>query len=139
MPPGLWGQLSFPTYGHVCLAYHECTRVCQGACLPIPTASTQAHAVAQQHNHFCKCVSRCELTCLLTLPVQDMWVHMDEAITLHCDVPFATPADLPITWMFAKDVSCTCTCKGVQRHSWEDWAWVAMPASTQLCTCEDYQ
>lgn len=39
------------------------------------------------------------------LPVQDMWARADEAVTLHCDVPFATPPDLPITWMFAKDVS----------------------------------
>ncbi|XP_074969419.1 sperm acrosome membrane-associated protein 6 [Phalacrocorax aristotelis] len=40
----------------------------------------------------------------LDCPVQDMWTHMDEAITLHCDVPFSTPRDLPITWMFAKDL-----------------------------------
>ncbi|XP_019326830.1 PREDICTED: sperm acrosome membrane-associated protein 6 [Aptenodytes forsteri] len=40
----------------------------------------------------------------LDCPVQDVWAHADEAITLHCDVPFATPPDLPITWMFAKDL-----------------------------------
>ncbi|KAK4812309.1 hypothetical protein QYF61_014095 [Mycteria americana] len=40
----------------------------------------------------------------LDCPVQDMWARADEAITLHCDVPFATPPDLPITWMFAKDL-----------------------------------
>ncbi|XP_013026305.1 sperm acrosome membrane-associated protein 6 isoform X2 [Anser cygnoides] len=40
----------------------------------------------------------------LDCPVQDVWVHEDEAITLHCDVPFAVPPDLPITWMFAKDI-----------------------------------
>ncbi|XP_009887204.1 PREDICTED: uncharacterized protein LOC104289887 [Charadrius vociferus] len=40
----------------------------------------------------------------LDCPVQDMWAHADEAITLHCDVPFATPPNLPITWMFAKDL-----------------------------------
>ncbi|KAM6373239.1 LOW QUALITY PROTEIN: sperm acrosome membrane-associated protein 6 [Pluvialis apricaria] len=40
----------------------------------------------------------------LDCPVQDMWAHADEAITLHCDVPFAIPPDLPITWMFAKDL-----------------------------------
>lgn len=39
------------------------------------------------------------------LPVQDVWVHEDEAITLHCDVPFAVPPELQVTWMFAKDVS----------------------------------
>ncbi|XP_040388802.1 sperm acrosome membrane-associated protein 6 isoform X4 [Cygnus olor] len=39
----------------------------------------------------------------LDCPVQDVWVHEDEATTLHCDVPFAVPPDLPITWMFAKD------------------------------------
>lgn len=39
------------------------------------------------------------------LPVQDLWVHEDEAITLHCDVPFAVPPELQVTWMFAKDVS----------------------------------
>lgn len=55
--------------------------------------------------------------CLSMLPVQDTWAHAEEAITLHCDVPFATPPNLPITWMFAKDVSCTCLCKGVRRHS----------------------
>ncbi|XP_052544527.1 sperm acrosome membrane-associated protein 6-like isoform X2 [Tympanuchus pallidicinctus] len=36
-------------------------------------------------------------------PVQDLWVHEDEAITLHCDVPFAVPPELQVTWMFAKD------------------------------------
>ena len=51
------------------------------------------------------------------LPVQDTWTHAGEAITLHCDVPFATPSDLPVTWMFAKDVSCTGVGKGVRRHS----------------------
>ncbi|XP_032863029.2 sperm acrosome membrane-associated protein 6 [Tyto alba] len=40
----------------------------------------------------------------LDCPVQDMWTRADEAITLHCDVPFATPSDLPVTWMFAKDL-----------------------------------
>ncbi|XP_040388799.1 sperm acrosome membrane-associated protein 6 isoform X2 [Cygnus olor] len=40
----------------------------------------------------------------LDCPVQDVWVHEDEATTLHCDVPFAVPPDLPITWMFAKDI-----------------------------------
>ncbi|KAM6110715.1 sperm acrosome membrane-associated protein 6-like [Pterocles gutturalis] len=40
----------------------------------------------------------------LDCPVQDMWARADEAITLRCDVPFATSADLPITWMFAKDL-----------------------------------
>eukprot|EP00075_Anas_platyrhynchos_P012519 XP_027301772.1 sperm acrosome membrane-associated protein 6 [Anas platyrhynchos] len=49
-------------------------------------------------------MSICELTCLPMFPVQDVWVHEDEAITLHCDVPFAVPPDLPITWMFAKDI-----------------------------------
>lgn len=42
---------------------------------------------------------------LAMLPVQDVWVHEDEAITLHCDVPFAVPPELQVTWMFAKDVS----------------------------------
>ncbi|XP_021271649.1 sperm acrosome membrane-associated protein 6-like [Numida meleagris] len=37
-------------------------------------------------------------------PVQDVWVHEDEAITLHCDVPFAVPPELQVTWMFAKDI-----------------------------------
>ncbi|XP_052544763.1 sperm acrosome membrane-associated protein 6-like [Tympanuchus pallidicinctus] len=37
-------------------------------------------------------------------PVQDLWVHEDEAITLHCDVPFAVPPELQVTWMFAKDI-----------------------------------
>ncbi|KAM8991728.1 sperm acrosome membrane-associated protein 6 [Ara ararauna] len=40
----------------------------------------------------------------LDCPVQDVQVHTDEAITLLCDVPFATPPNLPITWMFAKDL-----------------------------------
>ncbi|KAM6403260.1 sperm acrosome membrane-associated protein 6 [Rhynochetos jubatus] len=40
----------------------------------------------------------------LDCPVQDVWAHADEATTLHCDVPFATPPDLPVTWMFAKDL-----------------------------------
>ncbi|CAM9573101.1 unnamed protein product [Bubo scandiacus] len=40
----------------------------------------------------------------LDCPVQDTWTHTGEAITLHCDVPFATPSDLPVTWMFAKDL-----------------------------------
>ncbi|XP_065587702.1 sperm acrosome membrane-associated protein 6-like [Cyrtonyx montezumae] len=37
-------------------------------------------------------------------PVQDVWVQEDEAITLHCDVPFAVPPELQVTWMFAKDI-----------------------------------
>ncbi|XP_057262488.1 sperm acrosome membrane-associated protein 6-like [Pezoporus wallicus] len=37
-------------------------------------------------------------------PVQDMQVHTDEAVTLLCDVPFAIPPNLPVTWMFAKDL-----------------------------------
>ncbi|KAM9218650.1 sperm acrosome membrane-associated protein 6-like [Leptosomus discolor] len=37
-------------------------------------------------------------------PVQDVWARADEAVTLHCDVPFAIPPDLPITWMFVKDL-----------------------------------
>ncbi|XP_010022682.1 PREDICTED: fibrinogen beta chain-like [Nestor notabilis] len=40
----------------------------------------------------------------LDCPVQDMQVRTDEAITLLCNVPFATPANLPIVWMFAKDL-----------------------------------
>ncbi|KAM6296680.1 sperm acrosome membrane-associated protein 6 [Aegotheles albertisi] len=40
----------------------------------------------------------------LDCPVQEMWAHVDEAITLHCEVSFATPPGLPITWMFAKDL-----------------------------------
>ncbi|XP_032304309.1 sperm acrosome membrane-associated protein 6 isoform X3 [Coturnix japonica] len=36
-------------------------------------------------------------------PVQDLWVPEDEAITLHCEVPFAAPSELEVTWMFAKD------------------------------------
>ncbi|XP_032304311.1 sperm acrosome membrane-associated protein 6 isoform X5 [Coturnix japonica] len=37
-------------------------------------------------------------------PVQDLWVPEDEAITLHCEVPFAAPSELEVTWMFAKDI-----------------------------------
>ncbi|KAM9370682.1 sperm acrosome membrane-associated protein 6 [Phaethornis superciliosus] len=37
-------------------------------------------------------------------PAQEVWAHADEALTLHCEVSFATPPDLPITWMFAKDL-----------------------------------
>ncbi|XP_019467429.1 sperm acrosome membrane-associated protein 6 isoform X3 [Meleagris gallopavo] len=37
-------------------------------------------------------------------PVQDVWVHEDEAVTLRCDVPFAVPPELQVTWMFAKDI-----------------------------------
>ncbi|XP_051492056.1 sperm acrosome membrane-associated protein 6 [Apus apus] len=37
-------------------------------------------------------------------PAQDLWAHADEAITLDCSVPFVIPPDLPITWMFAKDL-----------------------------------
>lgn len=33
-----------------------------------------------------------------------MWVPEDEAITLHCEVPFAAPSELEVTWMFAKDI-----------------------------------
>lgn len=55
------------------------------------------------------------LTCLSMLPVQDVQVHTDEAITLLCDAPFATPPNLPITWMFAKDVSCTCMYADIQK------------------------
>ncbi|XP_028939771.1 sperm acrosome membrane-associated protein 6 [Antrostomus carolinensis] len=40
----------------------------------------------------------------LDCPVQDVWTSADEAITLHCNVPFVTPPDLPVTWMFAKDL-----------------------------------
>ncbi|KAM9277470.1 sperm acrosome membrane-associated protein 6 [Cariama cristata] len=40
----------------------------------------------------------------LDCPVQDVWAQNDEAITLHCDVPFATPPNLSVTWMFAKDL-----------------------------------
>ncbi|PKU39901.1 sperm acrosome membrane-associated protein 6-like [Limosa lapponica baueri] len=40
----------------------------------------------------------------LDCPVQDMWAYADEAITVHCNVPFATPPDVPVTWMFAKDL-----------------------------------
>lgn len=61
-------------------------------------------------------MGRCDLTHLSMLPVQDVWAYADEAITLHCDVPFATPPDMPVTWMFAKDVSCMCMCKSVCRY-----------------------
>ncbi|XP_010006065.1 PREDICTED: tenascin-N-like, partial [Chaetura pelagica] len=37
-------------------------------------------------------------------PVQDLWAHADEAITMDCSVPFAIPPDKPITWLFAKDL-----------------------------------
>ncbi|XP_064373795.1 sperm acrosome membrane-associated protein 6 [Dromaius novaehollandiae] len=40
----------------------------------------------------------------LDCPVQDVWAREGEAVMLHCVVPFATPPDLPITWMFAKDL-----------------------------------
>ncbi|XP_061868628.1 sperm acrosome membrane-associated protein 6 [Colius striatus] len=40
----------------------------------------------------------------LDCPVQDVWAAAAEAITLHCHVPFAAPRDLPVTWMFAKDL-----------------------------------
>ncbi|XP_062457058.1 sperm acrosome membrane-associated protein 6-like [Rhea pennata] len=40
----------------------------------------------------------------LDCPVQDVWTREGEAVMLHCVVPFATPLDLPITWMFAKDL-----------------------------------
>ncbi|XP_054022529.1 sperm acrosome membrane-associated protein 6 [Dryobates pubescens] len=40
----------------------------------------------------------------LDCPVQDKWVQEDEAITLLCSVPFATPAGSAVTWMFAKDL-----------------------------------
>jgi len=71
------------------------------------------------------------------LPAQGTWARADEAVTLHCDVRFATRPDLPVTWMFAKDASCTCVCKGVRRYSREDWAWGARPACTQLCAWRD--
>lgn len=51
------------------------------------------------------------------LPVQDLWTYTDETIVLHCNVPFPIPTGLPITWMFAPNVSCTWACKGVSRHS----------------------
>ncbi|XP_054250536.1 sperm acrosome membrane-associated protein 6 [Indicator indicator] len=40
----------------------------------------------------------------LDCPVQDKWVQEDEAITLLCNVPFTTPTDTAVTWMFAKDL-----------------------------------
>lgn len=54
-----------------------------------------------------------ELTCVSMLPVQEVWAGADEVVTLHCDVPFAIPPNWSITWMFAKDVSCTYMHKGI--------------------------
>lgn len=54
-----------------------------------------------------------------------------EAITLHCDVPFATPRHPPVAWMMAKDVSRTRVCQGVRSHSqvagqgWQGWVGTA--------------
>ncbi|KAJ7423096.1 tenascin-R-like protein [Willisornis vidua] len=36
--------------------------------------------------------------------VQELWTYTDETLVLRCDVPFAIPAGLPITWMFAPNV-----------------------------------
>ncbi|KAM8804632.1 sperm acrosome membrane-associated protein 6 [Eudromia elegans] len=40
----------------------------------------------------------------LDCPVEDVWTREGEAVMLPCVVPFATPPDLPVTWMFAKDL-----------------------------------
>eukprot|EP00076_Gallus_gallus_P032357 XP_024997895.1 sperm acrosome membrane-associated protein 6 [Gallus gallus] len=37
-------------------------------------------------------------------PVQDVWVHEDEAITLHCDVPSPSLLSCRLRGMFAKDI-----------------------------------
>ena len=47
------------------------------------------------------------------LPVQVLRAQTDETVTLHCYVPFATLPGLPVTWMFAKDVSCIYACARV--------------------------
>ncbi|XP_069730452.1 sperm acrosome membrane-associated protein 6 [Phaenicophaeus curvirostris] len=40
----------------------------------------------------------------LDCPMQDMLARVDETITVLCNVSFATPQDLPVTWMFARDL-----------------------------------
>ncbi|XP_053941378.1 sperm acrosome membrane-associated protein 6 [Cuculus canorus] len=40
----------------------------------------------------------------LDCPVQDMLARVDETITVLCNVSFATPQELPVTWMFANDL-----------------------------------
>ncbi|XP_061231744.1 sperm acrosome membrane-associated protein 6-like [Neopsephotus bourkii] len=81
------------------------------ACIPpcVHLPSLRDHQVSvpgyQPDAHVFQCAT-CRLKeCQLPLdcPVQDVQVHTDEAITLLCDVPFATPPNLSVTWMFAKD------------------------------------
>lgn len=73
----------------------------QAVCLPVSAASTGSRTGVQPLLQ----VRERRWAQLAMLPVQDVWVHEDEAITLHCDVPFAVPPELQVTWMFAKDVS----------------------------------
>lgn len=73
----------------------------QAVCLPVSAASTGSRTGVQPLLQ----VRERGWAQLAMLPVQDVWVHEDEAITLHCDVPFAVPPELQVTWMFAKDVS----------------------------------
>ncbi|XP_071431460.1 sperm acrosome membrane-associated protein 6 [Pithys albifrons albifrons] len=40
----------------------------------------------------------------LDCPMQELWTYTDETLVLRCDVPFAIPAGLPVTWMFAPNV-----------------------------------
>jgi len=82
-----------------------------------PTGRSSVRAVAQECGPFCWHAGRGELICLCLLPAQDMWARANEDVTLHCDVRFATCPDLPVTWMFAKDVSCTCVCTGIHIYS----------------------
>ncbi|XP_027761272.1 sperm acrosome membrane-associated protein 6 [Empidonax traillii] len=44
----------------------------------------------------------CEFS--LDCPVQDMQTYTDETIVLSCDVPFAVPTGLPVTWMFVPNL-----------------------------------
>ncbi|XP_046786455.1 sperm acrosome membrane-associated protein 6 isoform X3 [Gallus gallus] len=72
----------------------------QAVCLPVSAASTGSRTGVQPLLQ----VRERRWAQLAMLPVQDVWVHEDEAITLHCDVPFAVPPELQVTWMFAKDI-----------------------------------
>lgn len=64
--------------------------------------------------------------------VQDLWTYTDETIVLRCNVPFHIPAGLPVTWMFAPNVSHTWFCKGGS-HSQGALAGVVTAATAAVC------
>lgn len=111
VPAGLWGQPSFLRCGHA-------------SSMPGRT-HTPPHR-GQQSNRFYQAWAHPPAP----LAVQDVWVREGEAVTLHCDVPFATPGHPLVTWMMAKDVSRTRVCQGVRSRSRAaGQGWVGMESS----------